>query len=432
MSIAQTGQDVKQENPVSKQILDILYPEPEELTLNNSPLWVTVWPLPEKESVHVPVTKISNVPAAINAWVDSRNIYFGPGLKDRNLGRWKAGSNQHIVGIPGIWNDIDIKGPGHKEENLPTTLKEVISLAYSIPELPPTLIIFSGGGIYAIWLFKEVWILEDESEQNEAQNLLKRFEQTIINQAHSRGWNIDSVADLRHVIRLPGTYNLKDSNNPKQVTILEYHPDRRYNPDDFEPYLAEIETTPIYTTISSDDDFPLADTNKILDGCPWMKHCQDDASSLPEPEWYAMLTIIARCENGREWAHYLSSPYPGYSEPETDKKLKQASERSGPITCEYIQKKLNPSYCQNCTKKVTSPVMLGREGNKDDKQQQKQEQQEEIEILTLSEIAEEVHPENPIIDGLLDEKESLIICGQSGIGKVCLGSPLLLPWEIRL
>ncbi len=44
----------------------------------------------------------------------------------------------------------------------------------------------------------------------------------------------------------------------------------------------------------------------------------------------------------------------------------------------------------------------------------------QLSILCLAEIAEEQHPENPLIDGLLDELESLIICGQSGIGKSLL------------
>ena len=43
-----------------------------------------------------------------------------------------------------------------------------------------------------------------------------------------------------------------------------------------------------------------------------------------------------------------------------------------------------------------------------------------IEVVSLSELSEEQHPDNPIITGLLDEKESLLICGQSGIGKSLL------------
>jgi hypothetical protein len=63
----------------------------------------------------------------------------------------------------------------------------------------------------------------------------------------------------------------------------------------------------------------------ILDGCAWMRHCQDDAVTLPEPEWYRMLTVVARCEDAERWAHDLSRAHPKYSRRETQRKLKQAS-----------------------------------------------------------------------------------------------------------
>lgn len=346
--------------------LQILYPDVEELQVNGLAPWMTIWSMPGKESNHVPIQKLSSVPGVIKNWVLDRHIYFGPGLRTENLGRWKAGSNHHVVAIPGVWSDIDILGPGHKETNLPTTLDDAIELAYSIPEIPPSMIIFSGGGIYPFWLFKEVWTLETEDEQNEAQGLLRRFERTILNQGKARGWNIDSVADLRHVIRLPGSLNIKDPINPKRVVIYEHHPDRRYNPDDFKPYLADIQTTTVHSALPADDDnFQPADLEKILQKCGWMKHCQDDADNLPEPEWYAMLSVVARCADAEQWAHDLSRPYEEYNEAETSMKLVQAQERTGPVTCERVFKELNGQYCIGCTHKKKSPISLGRTHNEE-------------------------------------------------------------------
>ena len=342
------------------QFLHALYPEHEHISANGSKPWVTSWTLPQKESIHIPVQKLGNLYPAIRGWINNRHVYFGPGLRKNNPGRWKAGCNSDIVGIPGIWNDIDIKGPGHKEEKLPRTLPEAIDLAYAIPELPPSMVVFSGGGVYPLWLFKEVWTFENESEQENAQTLLKRFEATIITLAHKKGFNIDSVSDLRHVIRLPGSYNIKDPDNPKLVKVLEYHPERRYNPDDFEPYLADIKVTVIHSEMAADDDFPPADLQAILNQCPWMSHCQDDAETLPEPEWYAMLSIVARCKDAETHAHELSRPYPGYSESETAQKLRQAKEKTGPCTCERVQKILNPGICEGCVNSVKGPIILGR------------------------------------------------------------------------
>ena len=39
--------------------------------------------------------------------------------------------------------------------------------------------------------------------------------------------------------------------------------------------------------------------------------------NLPEPEWYRMITVVARCEDAERWRTSLSRPYPRYSRRET-------------------------------------------------------------------------------------------------------------------
>ena len=57
--------------------------------------------------------------------------------------------------------------------------------------------------------------------------------------------------------------------------------------------------------------------------CGYIKHCQDDAKTLPEPHWYMGVSVLCRCEDGREVIHELSKDYAGYSEEETDAKIAQ-------------------------------------------------------------------------------------------------------------
>jgi hypothetical protein len=54
--------------------------------------------------------------------------------------------------------------------------------------------------------------------------------------ASSRGWAYDRLADLARVLRIPGTRNLKDPANPKDVVVHSFT-DRRYNLSDFTQYL---------------------------------------------------------------------------------------------------------------------------------------------------------------------------------------------------
>lgn len=98
--------------------------------------------------------------------------------------------------------------------------------------------------------------------------------------------------------------------------------------------------------------------DEIEAGCGFMAHARDDAAELPEPEWYAALSVWARCKDGDALAHARSEPYAGYDEAETAIKLERAKEH-GPATCARISEFF--AGCATCPhfRRVTSPVQLG-------------------------------------------------------------------------
>jgi hypothetical protein len=105
------------------------------------------------------------------------------------------------------------------------------------------------------------------------------------------------------------TFNRKVAGDIRAVTA-EYH-ERAYNLDDFEDLLAGIDD-PGEQPAGAPPPIDLAPAKlpPILDGCAWMRHWRDDAASLAEPEWYRMLTVVARCEGVERWAYELSQGYP--------------------------------------------------------------------------------------------------------------------------
>lgn len=107
-------------------------------------------------------------------------------------------------------------------------------------------------------------------------------------------------------------------------------------------------------------DYLPADFNRISDKCPFIAHCRDDAETLSEPDWYILLTIAARCENGRRLSHRLSDRYPGYTPEETEAKIDQALSNTGPYCCQTIRK-INGTYCNTCPYRgqIRSPIVLG-------------------------------------------------------------------------
>jgi hypothetical protein len=101
----------------------------------------------------------------------------------------------------------------------------------------------------------------------------------------------------------------------------------------------------------------------VLQGCPWLAHTAVDAARLPEGEWYAMLTVLARIEDGRRFAHLWSKPHPKYDPRETEKKFEHARTDTGPATCAAIQSQWGGAkHCAKCIHRgrIVSPVSLGR------------------------------------------------------------------------
>jgi hypothetical protein len=165
-----------------------------------------------------------------------RDTYFGIGLHKVALGEGRRGTADEVIALPGLWADLDVNGDAHEANNLPPTGEDALRIIEAIP-LGPTLIVHSGHGLQVWWLFKELWVFEDETERKEAQGLSRRFQNTLKRKATEYGWRMDGTHDISRVLRPPETLNHKL--NPVEVRILHYDEGARYNPADFKPYLIE-------------------------------------------------------------------------------------------------------------------------------------------------------------------------------------------------
>lgn len=136
------------------------------------------------------------------------------------------------------------------------------------------------------------------------------------------------------VMRLPGFLHCK-TDTPVEVTCVSFHPERRYTQDQLSEVLPEADCAPVERKSGAEKGI-----DRVLRSCAFIRHCQEDAASLPEHDWYAMITNLARFEGGAKKIHELSAPYPGYSESSTQKKINHFLESgTNPITCKTISEK---------------------------------------------------------------------------------------------
>jgi len=135
------------------------------------------------------------------------------------------------------------------------------------------------------------------------------------------------------VMRLPGFNHCKKE--PVRVECISFHPERKYTQDQLFDALPQIDEQPVEKKCGADKGLDI-----VMRSCDFLKHCRDDAATLPEHDWYAMITNLANFDGGTALIHEMSAPYPDYNENGTQKKINHFLESgTKPITCKVISEK---------------------------------------------------------------------------------------------
>lgn len=166
------------------------------------------------------------------------NIYASMGIFDKPKSGNQRGTAKDVTGLLGVWLDIDMKSDAKRGENLPESWDEIAKLIR--PE--PTMIIFSGHGYQAVWLFNEP--LENMAY---AAKLLKNwttsFQRLFVQHGYAK---LDSTNDVSRVLRIAGTQNNKQNPATKEW-LPEIHSyiyklsGKRYEPTELEQYILPCE-----------------------------------------------------------------------------------------------------------------------------------------------------------------------------------------------
>lgn len=343
----------------------------------------------------VSIENIDSIPTTLRNHI-GYNVFFGVGTR-----RERDSTKEGIIEIPALWVDIDLTDKNGVD--LPEK-KEILQRLKDFP-LKPSFLINSGGGIHAYFKLKSPL---SKNEIPLAENLLKRLAFYLGDR---------SSTDASHNLRIPGTFNIKPKYKEKRrVTIEGFNPENEYDPGDFD-FLPQDEEP-----YHEDQRQYAKETNERLNQimvCEFLKHCDRDRATLSEPEWYAMISILAREPGGKDFIHSLSRGYPKYSPQETDKKILHAINDAGPTTCERIK------ILWNCGKDcgITSPVALARsrQDGTEDFSHPKSEKKTNTQVITyhlttLNDVFEYPEP-TYLIDPILIERTVNVLGAYTGVGK---------------
>ena len=158
------------------------------------------------------------------------NVYFGVCPR-----RERQGKEENVGQLNSLWADLDCE-----------TMKEKVKALKILErfQFPPSIIVSSGNGFHCYWLLSKSYPIKDNEEKLNAKGYLKGLALAL---------NGDKTFDLCRNLRVPGTKNVKDPDNPLPVETLEFNPTRRYGLNEFEQFKVEVEDTVTPIDISLDE-----------------------------------------------------------------------------------------------------------------------------------------------------------------------------------
>lgn len=212
-----------------------------------------IWTLPDKTSFYA--RSLYEAQRTVETHCLGADTYYGIGLSPEpsTLAAARAGrpirkirpSNTEVTGIPGLWIDLDyVDASAHRKENLPT--RETAAAIIDGYDPAPTLVVHSGHGYQAYWLFDEPWMFSGQEARDNAARLTRDFVYAFRAHMQSMGYDADSVIDLARVFRVPGTENHKIPTHPVPVEVVSMD-GPRYTVEELRGLTAAI-ATPLLTT----------------------------------------------------------------------------------------------------------------------------------------------------------------------------------------
>lgn len=303
-----------------------------------------------------PVADRASAALALVDLAQTQDTYIARGLQRNAPSGAARGKEPDVIFVGGLFADIDTREGPHAtpDVQLPTDANEALKLIAEAKLPPPTLLIGTGGGCHAHWLYTEPSMILTPEERAAEKMLSKAIQKRLSDTFKAHGYTLDGTADLTRVCKSPGTLNHKTAPEVKPVRLIQQG--ARYGRAELAAILApelgtsargvhaagrgtvadllrsEAKKARLASGKTKPDEFA-----PVLAGCAFIERCDQDQEALSEPEWYRMIGVVARTVDGRRWAHKMSERHPGYTFEETEAKINHALDATtGPTLCDSI------------------------------------------------------------------------------------------------
>lgn len=229
-----------------------------------------------------------------------------------------------------------------------------------------TTVIDSGNGLHFILQLKdhikEAKYYSDRNNKTHYKAICNKINLAMAS-ADLPGKTDTTIFDSRRILRLPGCENRKPGKEAKMPKVIFN------NMTPLAITLQSMSGLKKLPELKKNESFSkklLAGYKKpnishIKEQCGFISHMYTDGSEMDEPSWYAALSIVTRCIDGTKEAHKLSKLSNKYDAANTEIKIEQAREASGPRVCSSIANlSFGGDQCNNCPLKdqIASPIQI--------------------------------------------------------------------------
>jgi hypothetical protein len=233
--------------------------------------------------------------------------------------------------------------------------------------LPRPTLVSSGGGLHVYWQVGDP--LDSREWRDHATHLRQ------IAQHYGLKIDVKRTTDTASLLRVVGTANWKDKQNPRPVQLLATGEvtatgvftkqlDDAIIAAGVEPKLAPklLEAEGLGSNLETIYDGPVPSAAAVLTACAQMKRLAMAKGKYTEPEWYHSVIGVGRfVENGHRVIQSMSQGHGNYSPEATIAKVRQSeANQRGPTSCATVAYNSNvgDSLCVGCPfqGKVHGPI----------------------------------------------------------------------------
>lgn len=348
--------------------------------------------------------------AALAASAKGKNAYFACSSFDKEEyadgDKIKQRTIDNALFARSQWLDIDCGRQYHGSQK--EGLRALLDFCAST-ELPrPNVIINSGNGIHAYWVF-------DTDIPKEKWRRVSAAFKAIVAQKKFATDDTTRTADISSILRPPGTVNDKTGKGlgVKDVKLIGQVNTAPVVFKDWVAHLVRLRdalgvqvTAPvtankpnINSDLGGEPDYPPSSALTIAEHCKQIAaFAESRGAEQTEPVWRSCIGVVKRCIEGDALAHLWSSGHADYDANECQAKLDHWT--TGPTTCSKFRAD-NPPLCTGCAHDVTSPICLGHVAPVHETEITAVTESGETVTATLPEFPESVQKAFRVASGLL-------------------------------